>query len=142
VNHPDRHRCCGSASASRACWSGAGSGSSKFRPKLNFFPVLLIRDVYPGSRIRLFSILGPNCLHPGSASKNLSILTQKKPIKWFLSSRKYDPGCSPGSRIRMLTFYPSRIPDPGSERHRIPDPDPQLCFFTEKISIFCPNNNI
>jgi len=27
-------------------------------------------------RIRLFSILDPNCLHPGSASKNLSILTQ------------------------------------------------------------------
>jgi hypothetical protein len=34
----------------------------------------------------------------------------------------------PGSRIRILTFYPSRIPDPGSrgqkgsKRHRIPDP--------------------
>ncbi len=25
----------------------------------------------------------------------------------------------------MLTFYPSRIPDPGVQRHRIPDPDPQ-----------------
>ncbi len=36
-----------------------------------------IRDVYPGSRIRLFSIPDPNCFHPGSASKNLSILTQK-----------------------------------------------------------------
>jgi hypothetical protein len=44
---------------------------------------------------------------PGSASQNLNILTQK----WFLSSRKYDPGCS--SRIRIMTFYPSRIPDPG-----------------------------
>ncbi len=29
----------------------------------------------------------------------------------------------PGSRIRILTFYPSRIQ--GSKRHRIPDPDPQ-----------------
>jgi hypothetical protein len=29
------------------------------------------------SRIRLFSIPDPNCLHPGSALKNLSILTQK-----------------------------------------------------------------
>jgi hypothetical protein len=77
-------------------------------------PVLRIRDVYPGSRIRLFSIPDPNFFHTGSASKNLSILTQK----WFLSSRKYDPGCS--SRIRMLTFYPSLIP--GSKRHRIPDP--------------------
>ncbi len=76
-------------------------------------PVLRIRDVYPGSRI--FSI--PD---PGSASKNLSILTQKL----FLSSQKYDPGCS--SRIWILTLYPSRIP--GSKRHRIPDPDPQHCL--------------
>jgi len=77
--------------------------------------VLRIRDVYPGSdffpsRIRIVSILDP-----GSASKNLSILTKKK---WFLSSRKYDPGCS--SRIRILTFYPSRIPDLGVKKARIP----------------------
>jgi hypothetical protein len=32
----------------------------------------------------------------------------------------------PGSRIRMLTFYPSRIQ--GSKRHPIPDPDPQHCL--------------
>ncbi len=44
----------------------------------------------PGSRIRFF----PNFFHPGSASKKLSILTQK----WFLSS--YDPGCSSGFRFR------------------------------------------
>ncbi len=47
---------------------------------------------------------------------------------WFLSSQKYDPGCS--SRIRILTFYHSgsrgrkgtgsRIQ--ASKRHRIPDP--------------------
>jgi hypothetical protein len=36
------------------------------------------------------------------------------PKKWFLSSRKYDPVCS--SRIRILTFYPSRIPDPGVKK--------------------------
>ncbi len=65
------------------------------------------------SRIRIFFI--PD---PGSASKNLSILTPKK---LFLNSRKYDPGCS--SRIWILTLYPSRIP--GSKRRRIPDPDPQ-----------------
>jgi hypothetical protein len=68
---------------------------------------------HPRSRIRPVSI--PN---HGSASKNLSILTPKKPKKWFLSSRKYDPCCS--SRIRMLTFYPSRNPDPGV----IKAPDP------------------
>ncbi len=36
----------------------------------------------------------------------------------FLSSKKYDPGCS--SRIRMLSFYLSRIPDPGVKK--APDP--------------------
>jgi hypothetical protein len=42
-------------------------------------PVLRIRDVYPGSRIRLFSIPDPHISipDPRSASKNLSILTQK-----------------------------------------------------------------
>ncbi len=65
-----------------------------------------------------FSFPDPNFFHPGSvfflspgsASKNLSILTQKL----FLCSRKYDPGCS--SRIRILIFYPSRIPDPGVKK--------------------------
>jgi hypothetical protein len=61
-------------------------------------------DFYP-SRIRTFSIADP-----GSASKNLSILTPKKPKKWFLSSRKYDPSCS------------SRIPDPDADFLPIPDP--------------------
>ncbi len=44
------------------------------------------------------------------------------PKKWFLSSRKYYPGCS--SRIRFpdpnLTFYPSWIPDQGVKK--APDP--------------------
>jgi hypothetical protein len=68
----------------------------------------------PGGLSRIpdktFSIPDPNCLHPGSASKNLSISTPKKPKKWFLSSRKYDPGCS--FRIPDADFLP--IPDPGS----------------------------
>ncbi len=69
--------------------------------------MLRIQDVYPGSdffpyRIQIFSNSDP-----GSASKNLSILTQK-----------YDQGCS--SRIRILIFYPSRIPDPGVKT--APDP--------------------
>ncbi len=38
----------------------------------------------------------------------------------FLSSRKYNPGCS--SWIRILIFYPSRIRDPGFKKARIPDP--------------------
>jgi hypothetical protein len=40
----------------------------------------------------------------------------------FLSSWKYEPGCS--SRIRILNFYPSRIPDPGVKKA----PDPQHWF--------------
>ncbi len=66
----------------------------------------------------------PTFFHPGSELspsririKEFKYFNPKKPKKWFLSSRKYDPGCS--SRIRMLTFYPSRIQ--GSKRHRIPD---------------------
>ncbi len=68
---------------------------------------------HPGSRIRTVSIPDPNCLHPGSRIriKEFNYFNPKKPKKWFLRCRKYDPGCS------------SRIP--GSKRHRIPDLDPQ-----------------
>jgi hypothetical protein len=76
----------------------------------------------PGSDFFPSRIPDPNCLHPGSSSKNLRILTPKKPKKWFLSSKKYDPGCS--SRIRMLTIYPSRIPDPGVKK--APDPGSRI----------------
>ncbi len=73
-------------------------------------------------RIRLFSIPDPNCLHPVSSSKNLSILTPKAK-KWFLSSKKYDPGCS--SRIRIMTFSHPGSKGQKSTQSRIPDPDPQ-----------------
>jgi hypothetical protein len=73
--------------------------------------VLWIRDVYPGSRFQLFSI--PD---PGSSSKNLSILTPKKAKKWFLSSKKYDPGCSSRIPDPDADFLPSRIPDPGVKK--------------------------
>jgi hypothetical protein len=65
---------------------------------------------------RMF-IRDPNFFYPGSASKNLSILTQQIVSKLL---RKKIPGCS--SRIR-IDFLP--ITDPGSrgsKRHRIPDP--------------------
>ncbi len=77
--------------------------------------MLRIRDVYPGSRILFFSI--PNS---GSAEKYF------KPKKWVISSGKYDSGCS--SRIGILTFYPSRIPDPGVKRQRILPGVALLCF--------------
>ncbi len=75
------------------------SSALKSENETSFFSVA---DPECLSQIRLFSIPDPNWLHPGSSSKNLSILTLKKFKKWFLSSKKYDPGCS--SRIRMLTF--------------------------------------
>ena len=67
---------------------------------------------HPGSRIRTVSITDP-----GSASKNLSILTPKK---WFLTLENMIRIVHPGSRIQMLTFYPSWIPDPGVKK--APDP--------------------
>ncbi len=85
---------------------------------------------HPGSRIRIVSI--PD---PGSASKNLSILTPKKPKKWFRSSRKYDPDCSSRIPDPDADFLP--IPDPGSKGQkgtgsRIPDPDPQHYYCTDQ----------
>ncbi len=59
-------------------------------------PVLRIRDVYPRSRIRLFSILVP-----GSRMHIKEFKYFNSKIS-FLSSRKYAPGCS--SRIRILIF--------------------------------------
>ncbi len=79
--------------------------------------VLLIRNVHPGSRIRIFSILNPNFFHLGSASKNISILTQKIGFKvlWNTWSGLFIPDPDPdifslpgfrdqkctGSRIRI-----------------------------------------
>jgi hypothetical protein len=92
------------------------------------FPVLLIRDVYPGFRIQIFSIPDPwsqiqifpsRIPEPGFSLENLSILTPKMVSK--LSEILFgvfilDPDTGSGLQIRILTFYPSRIPvlDPGS----------------------------
>ncbi len=68
--------------------------------------VLRIRYVYPGSEF----------FHPGFGFFPSRIRIKEfkyfKPKKLFLSTRKYDSGCS--SRILILIFYPSH-----------PDPDPQ-----------------
>ncbi len=57
----------------------------------------------------------PNFFHPGSASKNLSIL----PEKLFLSSRKYDPGCSSRIGVLIFTHSVSRIQGSKSTGSRI-----------------------
>jgi hypothetical protein len=92
---------------------------------------------------------GSELYHPGcrvkkipgsaSASKNLSILTQKV----FLSAGKYNSGCC-SSRIRipdlhLVLFYPFRIPGPVVKRHRIPHLDPQHFI---NVIIFNHNINI
>jgi hypothetical protein len=88
-----------------------------------FGAVLLIWDVFldsgPWVPVPIFIHPGSEIFHPGSASKNLSIFNYFNPKKWFLSFRKYDPGLfipDPGSWIRILTFYPSLIPDPGVKK--------------------------
>jgi hypothetical protein len=74
-------------------------------------PVWGIQDVYPGSDFFPSWIPDPNCLHPRSRIlvKEFKYFNPKKAKKWFLSSKKYDPGCS------------SQIPDPDADSP-IPDP--------------------
>ncbi len=85
--------------------------------------VLRIRNVYPGYRIRIFSI--PN---PGSASKNFSILTKKTVSKL--------------SEIWSGLF----IPDPDPDFLPIPDPikmapDPEHCLLgIPKMATFLPGS--
>ena len=75
---------------------------------------------------------GSEFFHPGSRAKKNPDPHQT--LQNCLSSRIYDPGCS--FRIRLLIFYPSRIPDPWVKRHRIPDPDPQHCVCMYEYTIF------
>jgi hypothetical protein len=85
-------------------------------PDLTLFHPSRIQLFHPGSRIQLF--------HLGSRIQIFLSRIHIKEFKYFnskklfLSSRKYDPGCS--SPIRILTFYPSRIPEPGVKK--APDP--------------------
>jgi hypothetical protein len=100
-------------------------------------PILLsamsrILAVYPGSRNRLFSIPDPGSeLSPPRTPiliKEFKYFNpQKSKTKWFLSSKKYDPGCSSRIQDPDADLLPSRIPDPGSRgqkvtQSRIPDP--------------------
>ncbi len=76
--------------------------------------VLRIRDVYSGSRIRIFSITDAGYLIQGKVWYLKVFLTPKI----LLSSAKYDSGCS--SWILDPDFFPqSRIPDLGVKKPRI-----------------------
>ncbi len=60
----------------------------------------------------IFSIPDPNSFHPGSRIRIKEFKYRYfTPKKLFLSTRKYDLGCS--SRIRILSFYPHRIRNTG-----------------------------
>jgi hypothetical protein len=80
--------------------------SGMFIPDPTFF--------HPGSRIP-----DPNCLHPGSRIliKELKYFNPKKSKKnGFLSSKKYDPGCSSRIPDPDADFLSSRIPDLGVKK--------------------------
>ncbi len=87
--------------------------SCVFHPFLNLSLSSSVADPGCLSRIRRFPsrIPDPYCLHPGSRIRI-------KEFKYFNPKKTKKKGCS--SRIRMLTFYPSRIPDPGVKK--APDP--------------------
>jgi hypothetical protein len=87
-----------------AAWSYCWSNFS-----VQLYSVLRIRDVYPV--FDFFSIPDPNLFHHGSRIR-IKEFKYFNPEKWFLSSRKYDSGCS--SRIR--------IPDPDPDFLPIPNP--------------------
>jgi hypothetical protein len=69
----------------------------------------------------------------GSALKKLSILTHKK---WFLSSRKYYPGCSSRIPNPDADFYPSWIPDPGVKKAPDPRSGSATLFFVDQTLQF------
>jgi hypothetical protein len=104
--HPDPDTQCGSGSRRIKI-------TLKHRQKYLCSPVWRIQDVYPGSRIRTVSI--PD---PGSwiLIKEFKYFNPKKGKKWFLSSKKYDPGCSSRIPDPDADFLPSRIPDPGVKK--------------------------
>ncbi len=107
--------------------------SLQLRSPVRVIPYRLssVADLGCLSRIRLFSILdlGSEMFPSRIRIKEFKYFNPKK---WLLSFRKYDPGCS--TRIRILTFYPSRIQ--GSKGHRIPDPDPQHRTLVRRLSLF------
>jgi hypothetical protein len=92
-----------------ACTS-AGQPPSKHQKSVGMVK-FSVADPGPGSRIRLFPFPDPNSLHPGSRIriKEFKYFIYFYPKKWFLSSKKYDPGCDPDA-----DFLP--IPDPGGQK--------------------------
>ncbi len=113
------------------CCISVSACYSQLPNPLILIPTLILTDYQCcGSRMFIpnpnFSqawIPDPDFFHPGSRIRIKEFFQYFNPKKLFLSSQKYDSGCS--SQIRILIFYPSQIQGP--KRHRIPDLDPQHC---------------
>ena len=85
-------------------------------------------------KIEVFNFWNGEEKNLGQFSKNYRTFYPKK---LSLSSQKYGFGIRyPGSEIRdpEKTYSVSRIP--GSKRHRIPDPDPQHCWYVSQINFW------
>ncbi len=83
----------------------------------------------PGSEFSPSRIRDTHFFHLGS---RICIKEFKyfNPKKWFLSSRKYDPGCSSRIRIPDTDFYPSRTPDRWFKK--APEPGSGSATLTER----------
>jgi hypothetical protein len=94
-----------------ACTS-AGQPPSKQQQSVGMVKFSVADPGPAGSDFFPSRIPDPNCLHPGSRIriKEFKYFMYFNPKKWFLNSRKYEPGCS------------SRIPDPDDDFLPIPDP--------------------
>jgi hypothetical protein len=100
--------------------------------------VLRIRDVYPGSRILIFTHPGSRIPDPKTATKErgekkfgpiFKELLNLLPKKLSLSSQKYGLGIrDPGSRKNLF-----RIPDPGVKK--APDPGSGSATLLARIRI-------
>jgi hypothetical protein len=138
----------------------------------NLFGVWRIRDVYPGSRILIFTHPGSRISDPGSRilKQEQKREVKKNLLSYFFCSHEFHKidyyvifemlkkkiwanfqrivevftqkifnmlsniwVWDPRSGIRK-THSGSRIQ--GSKRHRIPDPDPQHCFYNTVLSCF------
>jgi hypothetical protein len=75
------------------------------------------RDVYSGSRIRIFPARIPGQKDPGSASKNLNIFNPKN---CFYALEKMIWVVNPGSGFFSHSRSRIRIPDPTAQK--APDP--------------------
>jgi hypothetical protein len=87
------------------CTQCCGCGCLSRIPDPTFF--------HPGSRIRTVSIPDPESR---ILIKEFKYFNPKKAKKLFLSSKKYDPGCSSRIPDPDADFLPSRIPDPGVKK--------------------------